>query len=197
MEMSTDRAKKYVLFVFGQFKTEDDIVQELITECATIIESNYMKFIFNPNSFIAHFTSKLPFEDLKEHFDNVLSLQVEQYFLSEMTNEFAVGMNPDLMEGLFNLDEDNKEISHVSMKMILEDLNSVGENGLMDFLQNLPKIIEKAMTEDLENIKPSIIKKVVSLDEVLDKITEEGIESLTEEEKQILENYARDRKSVV
>jgi hypothetical protein len=189
--MSTDRAKKYVLFVFGQFKTEDDIVQELITECATIIESNYMKFIFNPNSFIAHFTSKLPFEDLKEHFDNVLSLQVEQYFLSEMTNEFAVGMNPDLMEGLFNLDEDNKEISHVSMKMILEDLNSVGENGLMDFLQNLPKIIEKAMTEDLENIKPSIIKKVVSLDEVLDKITEEGIESLTEEEKQILENYAR------
>jgi predicted metal-dependent TIM-barrel fold hydrolase len=191
MEMSTDRAKKYVLFVFGQFKTEDDIVQELITECATIIESNYMKFIFNPNSFIAHFTSKLPFEDLKEHFDNVLSLQVEQYFLSEMTNEFAVGMNPDLMEGLFNLDEDNKEISHVSMKMILEDLNSVGENGLMDFLQNLPKIIEKAMTEDLENIKPSIIKKVVSLDEVLDKITEEGIESLTEEEKQILENYAR------
>ena len=47
------------------------------------------------------------------------------------------------------------------------------------------------MTEDLENIKPSIIKKVVSLDEVLDKITEEGIESLTEEEKQILENYAR------
>lgn len=191
MEMSTDRAKKYVLFVFGQFKTEDDIVQELITECATIIESNYMKFIFNPNSFIAHFTSRLPFEDLKEHFDNVLSLQVEQYFLSEMTNEFAVGMNPDLMEGLFNLDEDNKEISHVSMKMILEDLNSVGENGLMDFLQNLPKIIEKAMTEDLENIKPSIIKKVVSLDEVLDKITEEGIESLTEEEKQILENYAR------
>ena len=150
-----------------------------------------MKFIFNPNSFIANFTSKLPFEDLKEHFDNVLSLQVEQYFLSEMTNEFAVGMNPDLMEGLFNLDEDNKEISHVSMKMILEDLNSVGENGLMDFLQNLPKIIEKAMTEDLENIKPSIIKKVVSLDEVLDKITEEGIESLTEEEKQILENYAR------
>ena len=77
------------------------------------------------------------------------------------------------------------------MKMILEDLNSVGENGLMDFLQNLPKIIEKAMTEDLENIKPSIIKKVVSLDEVLDKITEEGIKSLTEEEKQILENYAR------
>lgn len=191
MEMSTDRAKKYVLFVFGQFKTEDDIVRELIDECATIIESNYMKFIFNPNSFIAHFTSKLPFEELKKHFDNVLSLQVEQYFLSEMTNEFAVGMNPDLMEGLFNLDDDNKEISHVSMKMILEDLNSVGENGLMDFLQNLPKIIEKAMTEDLENIKPSIIKKVVSLDEVLDKITEEGIKSLTEEEKQILENYAR------
>lgn len=191
MEMSTEKAKKYVLFVFGQFKTEDDIVQELIAECATIIESNYMKFIFNPNSFIAHFTSRLPFEDLKEHFDNVLSLQVEQYFLSEMTNEFAVGMNPDLMEGLFNLDEDNKEISHVSMKMILEDLNSVGENGLMDFLQNLPKIIEKAMTEDLDSVTPRIIKKVVSLDEVLDKITEEGIESLTEEEKQILENYAR------
>jgi len=189
--MSADKAKKYMLFVYGDFNKGDELVRELTAEFATIIESNYMKFIFNPHSFVAHFSSKVPFEDLKIHIDQVLSFQVEQYFLTEMSSDFAVGMNPELMNGLFDLENEDDEKSIITMKMILNDFVEDGENGLMDFLKNLPQIMEKVINEEFDDEMPKKRKKTLSLDEVLDKITEEGIESLTEEEKETLENYAR------
>lgn len=188
--MSKNQTKKYMLFVFGEFKTEDDIIKELLAEFAGVIESNYMKFIFSPYSFIAHFSSKLSFEDLKIHTDQVLSFQVEQYFLTEIGTDFAVGMNPDLMEGLFDLDSLNEDKKHITMKTILGNMSSNGDNELMQFLKNLPEILNNVINEDFMDVLSSQ-EKVVTLDDVLDKITEEGIENLTEQEKEILENYAR------
>lgn len=190
MKMSKNQTKKYMLFVFGEFKTEDDIIQELLAEFAGVIESNYMKFIFSPHSFIAHFSSKLSFEDLKIHTDQVLSFQVEQYFLTEIGTDFAVGMNPDLMEGLFDLDSLNEDKKHITMKTILGNMSSNGDNELMQFLKNLPEILNNVIDEDFMDVLSSQ-EKVVTLDDVLDKITEQGIENLTKQEKEILENYAR------
>jgi len=100
-------------------------------------------------------------------------------------------MNPELMNGLFDLENEDDEKSIITMKMILNDFVEDGENGLMDFLKNLPQIMEKVINEEFDDEMPKKRKKTLSLDEVLDKITEEGIESLTEEEKETLENYAR------
>jgi hypothetical protein len=46
-------------------------------------------------------------------------------------------------------------------------------------------------TNSVFNFKENEVEHIPTVDEILDKISEKGIESLTEKEKEILDNYGK------
>jgi hypothetical protein len=111
----------------------------------------------------------------------------EQYFLIEVSGNFDIKMPRKLKKDFLNIDGDLKkeepknggikidEITEEKRKNIsFEIYYPIMDGGL--FGQEKPYIIEEP-----------------TVDEILEKITEKGIESLTEKEKEILENYGKNK----
>ena len=86
-------------------------------------------------------------------------------------------MEDDLKNHLFDLDNDTDGVITVPSKSNNE-MESYDEDDDEDIVTLLLKEVKKGLT-------------VPTLDQLLDKITENGVESLTPYEKGVLENYSQ------
>lgn len=178
--------KTYMLFIYGDFKDKEEGIEELALQLTPIVSSDFVKYNYGDHGVIYHFSTKEDFNDLKEYIDMVLEGIIEQYFLMEKTENSFIFMPKSLKDDLLKIN--NKE-------------NSDTKNGKIEINTNFKtydykdpdKIINMFMPifnpEDFvyteyEQYEPTV-------DEILDKITEKGIESITKQERQILENYAK------
>ena len=58
--------KKYLLFVFGNYRNGEDKVSVLAELLNPVVMSEHLKFNYGDYNIIFHFASKLPFLDLEE-----------------------------------------------------------------------------------------------------------------------------------
>lgn len=186
-EVMESQGKRYMLFIFGDFTENETFINDISYQLVTVISSEYLKFNYGEYGMTLHFRTTESFEDLKEYVDMCLEDLVEQYFLMEATENVDIKMDRKLKKDFLNID--GVKIENKNKEIDVEKLNEEKKNkisGMMDFL--IP------LSEDIINI-PMIIKRPPVLeptaDQILEKITEKGIESLTKEEKQILDNYAK------
>ena len=186
-EVMESQGKRYMLFIFGDFTENETFINDISYQLVTVISSEYLKFNYGEYGMTLHFRTTESFEDLKEYVDMCLEDLVEQYFLMEATENVDIKMDRKLKKDFLNID--GVKIENKNKEIDVEKLNEEKKNkigGMMDFL--IP------LSEDIINI-PMIIKRppVIepTVDQILEKITEKGIESLTKEEKQILDNYAK------
>jgi hypothetical protein len=179
--------KRYMLFLYGDFMESEELTQELSMQFITVTSSEYLKFTYGEYGVVLHFRSKETFNDLKEYVDMVFNDITEQYFLIEVSGNFDIKMPRKLKKDFLNIDGDLKkeepknggikidEISEEKRKNIsFEIYYPIMDGGL--FGKETPYVIEEP-----------------TVDEILDKITEKGIESLTEKEKEILKNYGKNK----
>jgi len=179
--------KRYMLFIFGDFTEMENFIDDISYQLVTVVSSEYLKFNYGEFGMVLHFRTKESFEDLKEYLDMCLEDLVEQYFLMEATENVDIKMDRKLKKDFLNIDGVKKE--NKNKEVDVEKLNEEKKNkisGMMDFL--IP------LSEDIINIpmtfkRPPVLEPTV--DQILEKITEKGIESLTTEEKQILDNYGK------
>ena len=179
--------KRYMLFIFGDFTEIENFIEDISYQLVTVISSKFLKFNYGEFGMTLHFRTKETFEDLKEYVDMCLEDLVEQYFLMEATENVDIKMGRKLKKDFLNID--GVKIENKNKEIDVEKLNEEKKNkigGMMDFL--IP------LSEDMINIpmmfkRPPVLEPTV--DQILEKITEKGIESLTKEEKQILDNYAK------
>ena len=179
--------KRYMLFIFGDFTEMENFIDEISYQLITVVSSEFLKFNYGEFGMVLHFRTKETFEELKEYIDMCLEGQVEQYFLMEATENVDIKMEKKLKKDFLNIDGVKKE--NKNKEVDVEKLSEEKKKRLGNIMDFIIPLSEDIIEFPIKFKRPELPKPTT--DQILDKISEQGIESLTEEEKQILDNYGK------
>lgn len=177
------KMKNYFLTVVSEFKNETHI-QDIILAITPIVDSTNIKFQYNKGgvTFI-HFGSEVNKQDIYTYITGVMYGVSDIFVLTEINDELTVSLPKELKSFLMNLegsgDGQTFNMDEIKANQYLQEEYDDYDDEYDDIL-NMLKSAKK----------PQI--KQPSLDTLLDKIKDGGIESLTKLEKEQLENYSKD-----
>ena len=176
----------YMLFIFGDFDEQENLATNLSSQLLTVVSSPFLKFTYGEYGVVFHFRSKEVFSDLKEYIDMGMSEITEQYFLMEVTKNMDIKMPKKLKKDFLNIDGEEKKketrTGEINVESKLRERKEELRNFTFEFL--MPTDFNQMVQKNEPDYSPTV-------DEILDKISENGIESLTEKEKEILDNYGK------
>jgi hypothetical protein len=176
----------YMLFIFGDFDEQENLATNLSSQLLTVVSSPFLKFTYGEYGVVFHFRSKEVFSDLKEYIDMGMSEITEQYFLMEVTKNVDIKMPRKLKKDFLNIDGEEKKkenkTGEINVESKLRERKEELRNFTFEFL--MPTDFNQMVQTNEPDYLPTV-------DEILDKISENGIESLTEKEKEILDNYGK------
>jgi hypothetical protein len=176
----------YMLFIFGDFDEQENLATNLSSQLLTVVSSPFLKFTYGEYGVVFHFRSKEVFSDLKEYIDMGMSEITEQYFLMEVTKNMDIKMPKKLKKDFLNIDGEEKKketrTGEINVESKLKERKEELRNFTFEFL--MPTDFNQMVQKNEPDYLPTV-------DEILDKISENGIESLTEKEKEILDNYGK------
>ena len=186
---------QYLLFIFGEFKNNDKIVELIASQISIFTDENsYLKYNYGDYGIVMHFQSHFSFYNLRDHVHVVLEKVVPQYFLMERPKNFYAFMPPELKLNLFDLYEENNNIEQTNVNF--KDNMNLIDNFLINITSSMNEDLfsEENMGKMFENIMFKMekeVKQTPTIDELLDKIKDKGLSSLTDDEKQILDEYSK------
>jgi hypothetical protein len=135
-----------------------------------------------------YFRSDEIFSELKEYIDMVLNDITEQYFLIEITSNYDIKMPKKLKRDFLNIDgelkKEDTKTGTINVDTVIKERREELKNFTFEFLLPSDFTPLNQMNVEVEIEEPTV-------DEILDKISERGIETLTENEKEILDNYGK------
>ena len=170
---------KYLLTVFGEFETKE-MCQNVALSITPIVDSPNLKFQHSKGVLLFHFSSEIPKEEIYEYVKGVLYGVTESFILTTITDDVSVSMPEDIYNHLFDLESANGEID---MKL---DMTRIKNN--LDFMEQEEDDLVALLLEEMR--ENNVIKKP-SLDQILDKVLTNGMESLSSFEKDTLETYSK------
>lgn len=171
--------KKYFLTIIGESKFNTQQAIDIGLAIGEIVDSKFLNFNYNESFIVFHFESSVNKEDMFTFIRGVLYGITNTFILTEMNDEFSVSL-PAQLSFIFDL-EGGKEGSNRFDTFIDEDEDD-------EIFDKIP-LEEDIMETYRQNLKKNVPK--ISLDSLLDKINEKGINSLNETEKKILESYSK------
>jgi hypothetical protein len=116
--------------------------------------------------------------DIHEFLELTAHEMYDSFILSEYNDKVSVFMTDDMKQHLFDLDNESK--SEITIKLTA---NNRVENIYDD--EEEDDIFTLLLNEVKKNLK------LPTMDQLLDKINEHGVESLTSYEKATLDNYSK------
>lgn len=168
----------YLLFVYYRENTKD--TEELTKKIAEDISnnmntSNEIRFMYGERHAIFHFSTKMSTQDIGEFVD-IISFEREEFefLLTQKSKNYHSNFNEDNLAYLMTLKGSGKK-KETPKKLSTKNL---GE----EFFYDIADIITKIKRPEVCNM---------TLDELLDKIVDQGADSLTDIEKQKLEEYSK------
>lgn len=174
--------KKYLLIVVGDF-TPEGITQDIALALTPLVDSEHLKFQKTDTILIFHFASSVMENELKDYVTGVLYGLSNTYILTEMSDKVTLFMPEDFKKHLLDLETSSSDFN-TSLEMVKIKNNQYNSDDESD-----DELNEEILALLLGKKKYKARK--ISLDSILDKITEKGINSLTSEEKSILESYSK------
>jgi hypothetical protein len=175
----------YMLFLFGDFSDLESITQELSIQFLPFVTSPYLKYTYGEFGVVFHFRSGETFTDLKEYVDMSLNEIVDQYYLMEATKNVDIKMDRKLKKDFLNIDGETKKEQPKTGTIDVESKVRERREELRNFT------FEFMLPMDINFNPKKEPDYLPTVDEILDKISEKGIETLTEKEKEILDNYGK------
>lgn len=172
----------YLLSVTNDFAS-DGLCKEIAISLSPIVDSPNLKFHYTRNQIIFSFGAETEKSEIYEYIHGVLYGLVEIFVLTEIVDDFSVSLPKDIKDHLFDLENVGE---NVTMKLDMERIK-----------KNLDFSFDENDDEDDENDIMSLIIKNKktnpnpTLDQILDKLYSEGIDSLSSKEKNILETYSQ------
>ena len=169
----------YLLFVYhnDDMKTPDVTTKNIGAELSKIMSSNQVKFMFGEKHSIYHFASDFSLDEIDD-FLCLVSAEFEDfnYFLTQKTKNVKSNFDQDNLMHLLTLRNTNsrKQTPPRSFEFKLD----VGGDEFARIAENIMGLLPKKGCE-------------LTMDELLDKINDQGINSLTEEEKNKLDEYSK------
>jgi len=181
---------KYIIFIFGETDNQDKFVNLLCDNIILNIKVEYIKFFYGDTSCVFTFKSETQFEEVSNKVTKILEKIDVSYFLLPYSDfEINARIDDATLEHLFGkeLDEeipDSDEMDLVEPQTFFSRL----DEALANMKDNIEDYDDEIDIEILPRLKKK--KPVKTLDEILDQINENGLNSLTEEDKQLLEKYS-------
>lgn len=172
----------YLLFVYYDNTVEDSefTTNEIAKQIADQMTSKEAKFMFGDKHAIFHFASDMPIDEMGGWIDIINDdLSCFQYFLTSKPRNSASNMPKDNLDHLLSLKKTKpKKHKPIPPRIKYEFKETKGGETFMD------------IADLILNLKrPEVCN--MTLDELLDKISQNGMESLSEVEKKKLEEYSK------
>jgi hypothetical protein len=195
--MSTEETH-YMLFLYGDYENGEKYINNLLGELSPIISNEYLKFIYGDYGVVVHFKTDVDFADLNEFIRMNLAGMVDQYFLMEKTDKMSAYGPDEVIGYVLDLESDLKKPENpmiTDLKEREEELDRVIQYFMSSMNEDDMDILNDTDEDDEDN-EIELIKsrnkkeKSISLDQILDKITDKGMKALSKKEKQQLEKYA-------
>lgn len=172
----------YLLSLTNDFASEG-MCKELALSISPIVDSPNLKFHYTKNQIMFSFGTETPKEEIYEYITGILYGLVEIFVLTEIVDDFSVSLPKDIKDHLF-------------------DLENVGENVTMKLdMERIKKNLDFSFDDDDENDDENDIMSLIfknknsdpnpTLDQILDKLYSQGMDSLSSKEKNILQTYSQ------
>ena len=171
----------YLLSVTDDFASEG-MCKEIALSISPIVDSPNLKFHYTRNQIIFSFGTETPKDEIFEYITGILHGLVEIFILTEVIDDFSISLPDDIKDHLFDLENVGE---NVTMKLDMERIK-----------KNLDFSFDDEDDEDDDDIMSLIFKNKTTdpnptLDQILDKLYSEGIDSLSSKEKNILQTYSQ------
>lgn len=171
----------YLLTVIGDIKSEK-MCEEIALSISPLIDSQNLKFQYKKGVLLISFASDSEKAEVYDYINGLLYGVMDIFILTEITDKVSVSMTKEISGHLLDLENVDYDIDirldmdKLMLKKIREMEEHFGDDISFEFMG----------PNDIENL----IKRP-TLDELLDKINNEGYSSLTELERETLENYSK------
>ena len=166
--------KKFFLIVFGDFNSEE-FCKEVALTLTPIVDSPHLKFNHTKGNIFFHFASEVSQEEIYEYVMISLIDKCQYFILAENTDKVSLFLPPNVQEHLMDL---VNEGNNVEMRIQVDSTkNLMSQEDEEEFVALL-----------LEEVKRQVKKP--SLDQILDKLNNKGIDALTKFEKDTLDEYS-------
>jgi len=167
--------KKFFLVVFGDFNS-DEFCKEVALTLTPIVDSPHLKFNHSTGNIFFHFASEVSQEEIYEYVMINLIDKCQYFILLENTDKVSLFLPPKVQEHLMDLVNEGND---VEMKIKIDTTKKI---MIQDDEEEFVALL-------LEKVKKQVKKP--SLDQILDKLCNKGIDVLTKFEKDILDEYSK------
>jgi hypothetical protein len=186
---------KYILFVFAKNDNPKEFTEQIAEELCVISDTPNLNFYFGPESSVFTISTLDSHQDVKDYVDMILDVGDIMYVLLPYTSDnlsyglpekiskhlFNDGINDFMSEKPNNSYTEEFEVRKMIQDKIRDNFNLNVDN--FDFEYD-----EDDEWSDIDEIKNK--QRTPSLDELLEKIKEKGLNSLTEKELLQLNKYS-------
>jgi len=177
---------EYILFVFAAHEQQEKLVNSIAEDISAISDLSDVKFYFGPESAIYFFKSSESFQLIKDFFKVRMGLSNIVYFLTEFDKDKTdYFLTDEVKKHLF-------ESEDFKYKMTNEEKDEIDNMLLREFNDEKFKLFCEELEDDDDDImKMKKKRKEPTLNDLLDKISSQGINSLTKKEKELLTKYSK------
>ena len=194
----------YLLFVFGDLMIEG-MQEEIASTLLPITSNEKLKYIFGSYHMVVNMDTDIPFDELKEFIYETLKSERFEYFLMPTSDKSSVKLPTEMAQHLFDLENNNENVHIFTQenveKIKMRDKQSDDELDLIInyFLSNTEGITFDDVDMEEDEDDDPLIRKVrqksqrPTVDQLLEKIADEGMDSLSADEKQLLDEYANEK----
>lgn len=185
---------KYILFVFAKNDNPKEFTEQIAEELCVISDSPNLNFYFGPESSVFTISTLDSHQDVKDYVDMILGIEDIMYVLLPYTSDnLSYGLPKKISEHLFN-DGINDFMSQKPNNSYTEEfeVRKMIQDQIRDTfnlnIENFDFEYDEDEWTDIDEIKNK--QRTPSLDDLLEKIKEKGLNSLTEKELSQLNKYA-------
>lgn len=181
-----NKLTSYILFVFAKHNEQEEFITSLAEELSVISDSLNIKFYYGPESGIFTFDTMDEFQIVKEYMEIMFCESKIVYMLLPYEHDkMSVGLTDDIYKHLFtqNISENMSGFEPEAQKMLSKELK-----------ERVDLFFDKITDDEDEDDEIKKIKSklpIPSLDNLLDKIKDNGMASLTKKELSLLEQYSK------
>jgi hypothetical protein len=179
---------KYILFVFTKNDNPKEFTEQIADELSILSDSPNLNYYYGPESSVFTISTLDSYEDVKEYVDMIVGIDEIMYVLLPYTSDkLSYGLPKKISEHLFNdgindyMSENPKKFDENEIEVQNMIRNQIREEFLLD--------LEWIDIDDFSNEKIIKTKKIPTFDELFEKIAELGVDSLTQDERKILNQY--------
>ena len=171
--------------MFGGWETVEEsgnIIKNIREVMQTIVNNDELTFVTGNNVVIMCVTSIMKFEDIESLMHEFLVDNVDSFFLMPKPRKLTYRLDYTLEQYLFG---DGKIKGPALDPRLVEELSKQLKTLANDRLMKVMQTLKKPVKVDVDSV--NTLQGPLTIDRILDKIIDKGVNSLTKTEKKFLD----------